>query len=350
MKWRGVVLLLTATLLGAIEVGSWSAEGCSPERLTSLTAAAVVRVSVEQRDAKWVGAVETGGGRRKTFEAADCDALLDAMAVGVKLASVAPSVPVRTTRASVRTERVERVEVPARAVHTAVRSAARTERAERVEASATPAIPEPRIVVAQAEPLPAPPPPPPPLAVSAPVELPPARPPEPIHFLLAARGAIVLAPAPAPALGGEVSFGVLPGLGSAIELSVLYARTVELDLGPAWGRFSLTAGRLTGCSPALGLWRFQLSACGAFAAGAVWAQGVATGAVTTGYEVWLPWVDLSAAGRLAVSLPRGLQLLAQAGPTFPLSRHTFVFERPQVAVHQVGVVGFEGKLGLGWAW
>lgn len=160
----------------------------------------------------------------------------------------------------------------------------------------------------------------------------------------------MLAPAPAPAFGGEVSFAVLPGLGSAIELSVLYARTTDLELGPARGRFSLTAGRLTGCSPALPFWRFGLSACGAFAAGAVWAQGVATGSITTGYEVWLPWVDLAAAGRLTVALPLGLQLLAQAGPTFPLSRHTFVFERPQVAVHQVGVVGFEGKLGLGWTW
>lgn len=352
------MLLLTATVLGAVEVGAWTAPDCSPARLQALAAAegaAAVRVSAQQRGGALVGAVEVAGARKRTFEAPSCEALLDALAVGVKLASAAavhhaPAVPPahaprrRQAKAAV-TAAVPPPPPPNPAARVAARAPPPPPALAPAVAAEAPPPPQAPAPAVAAERLPAP------TAAVAAETAEPARPPrQPLRLEVGARGAIVLAPAPAPAFGGEVSFALLPGAGAAIELAFLHARTADLPLGPGRGRFSLTAGRLSGCSPALSLFRLSLAACGSVAVGAVWAQGLTAGSITRGYEVVLPWVDLGLAGRLSLALPAGLSLDARAGPTFPLSRHAFVFEQPQVAVHQVGAVGFQGTLGAAFAW
>ena len=167
---------------------------------------------------------------------------------------------------------------------------------------------------------------------------------------LGARALVVFGASPGPSFGAEVSGSWLPLDGAfRLELSVMHARSATQALGPARGRFSLTTARLTGCAPGFHLGPATAELCASVAGGAVWGQGFTSGAIASANEVTLPWFDVSPLARVGVDLPRGFRIEARGGPTFPINRHTFVFEAPRVAVYAVPLVGFEGGLGLSYA-
>lgn len=177
-----------------------------------------------------------------------------------------------------------------------------------------------------------------------------AEPATSVKLELAARGLVVFGASPGPSFGAEASFAWLPLNGAfRLELSVMHARSATQALGPARGRFSLTTARLTGCAPGFHLGPATAELCGSVAGGAVWGQGFASGTIASANEVTLPWFDASPLARVGVDLPRGFRIEARGGPTFPINRHTFVFEGPRVAVYTVPPVGFEGGLGLSFA-
>lgn len=330
------MLPVLLTLLGAIEIGEWSAPGCPASLLAERARATVtpVRVSVQARGDLWVGSLEVsrdGKTRRRTHEAPTCEALIDALALGVELAQAPPDAktvvpnPPPPKRSA---QTVAVVELP-------------------VATPETPPVPEP-VVVAAAKPPPPLPEPSPPPAVVATLTLPERRPEpgNPTRVELAAHALVLYAPAPGPTFGVEASVSLLPAGAFRVELSLQHARSATLDLGPSRARFSLTTARLGGCSPTLKVGAAAGSLCASVAAGAVWAQGFASATIGDAREVTLPWFDVAAQGRVAIALTRSLTLEARAGPTFPLNRHTFVFEAPRVTLHSIPFIGFEAAVGL----
>jgi hypothetical protein len=297
-----VLTVLAAAALGAIEIAQWSAPSCPASLLTPRLkpGSGSVRVSVQERSGGvLLGSLEVereGRTRRRTHEATSCEALIDVLALGVELAQA---------------------EAPA----------------EAVEPSPPPAAGP----VAE------------PVTVTTPAPLPGAARTR-LDFELGAHALVIFSPGPGALPGAELSASVLPLDGLfRIELSVQHARTVTLPLGPARGRFSLTAARLAACSPSVPIGPGKAALCGSVAAGAVWAQGFASVTIEAAQEALLPWVDLAPQARLTFPLPYGFRIDARLGPTFPLTRHTFVFERPRTTVHAVPIVGFEGGLGLSYA-
>ncbi len=171
-----------------------------------------------------------------------------------------------------------------------------------------------------------------------------------VHLELGASAVLLAGPAPVASFGGAAVLSVASArLPLRIELVLLHARTPTVVVGPATASFSVSLARLGLCGEPLRLGRLALGGCGAVAGGALWGRGDASDAITEPREVLLPWLDLSVSALAAFTLSASLRLVARLGPTFPITRHLFVFDSPLVRVHAVGPVGLEGGLGLVFA-
>ncbi len=396
-------------LIGAVDVTSWEGVDCPAsallERLGSTPTTNPVRVAMRRRGAAYVGVVEVtrdGRVRSSVLEATTCAELIETLALRATLASApeprrdsppAPLASALTPRTSPEAalpaevhRRLPKATAPLRSTAALRPTAVAPDEYPRPPrmTALVPTTDEmrPPAVAAEAHPSTTPPTAPLPTTAEERLSTPPAltdavigssaeadpvvsvevtslsarevatptvvKP--DVHLELGASAVLLAGPAPVASFGGAAVLSVASArLPLRIELVLLHARTPTVVVGPATASFSVSLARLGLCGEPLRLGRLALGGCGAVAGGALWGRGDASDAITEPREVLLPWLDLSVSALAAFTLSASLRLVARLGPTFPITRHLFVFDSPLVRVHAVGPVGLEGGLGLVFA-
>jgi hypothetical protein len=220
--------------------------------------------------------------------------------------------------------------------------------------------------------LPAPPSPPP-------VEPPPVAPPVtsafvrvPLRFPMGARWPPAPPPPPAPAvklrwtLGGHASaaFAVAPRalfgggpfvelrvdsrLGTSFRLAAELATTGTVELGPGSALFTRGVGRLDSCPAFFRPTRWlALAPCLGAEGGFLYGTGLPGKAISVVKQATVPWASLGPLLRAAVDAGDVVRLDLQGGPQFSLVRRSFIFETPEFLIHEVPVVIWTLRFGIG---
>jgi hypothetical protein len=166
-----------------------------------------------------------------------------------------------------------------------------------------------------------------------------------------ARGQARAGPAPSALFGAELLAELRSERpsGWSVRVDASAGATGEISVDPAAASFVLATGRLSGCP--LG-WRphptVDVRPCGLVEAGLLWAEGSAGGPIIDAQSVSEPWLAPGVTGRLAWEPIAWLFVEAEAGPVVPIIRRTFVFEQPDMELHEVPPVTLSIGLGLGF--
>jgi hypothetical protein len=179
--------------------------------------------------------------------------------------------------------------------------------------------------------------------------LPPVTAPRPGFWIVGAGASTTFAVAPRALVGGglfvERAFDAEAR--ASLRLAIEIAATGSFDVGPGGVSFWQAAARLDGC--AFGrrpLAHLELAPCLRAEGGALGGAGILRGGLTHIQTVTVPWIGVGIAPRLSFDLAR-LVVEVQGGPTFPLVRRTFRFERPDYLIHDVPPVVWSVGLGAG---
>jgi hypothetical protein len=171
------------------------------------------------------------------------------------------------------------------------------------------------------------------------------------HWNAGAEGAIESGVAPDAMVGGAV-FGELAASGEGVlvpsaRVSVLVVANGAFE--PRTAAVTLVTARLTGCPVRFGGERFSLSPCGAVEAGDLLVEGEGGGSVARPLSVGGPWVALDLLARVRWQpWQRHVFLEVEGGPTFPLTRPTFVYDLPsQHTVSRASAVAPFVSIGAG---
>lgn len=171
----------------------------------------------------------------------------------------------------------------------------------------------------------------------------------PSTFAIASGAQLVVLGASAP----KASFGVAPffdlsqwapGLSLAVRFSLAVAESADVVTTAGRATFRLYAARVSGCPWALRVEVLLVRPCVGLDAGALHARG--TG-VKSPLDVWRPWASVTAGPRVQWLVTEGIRIEADGGLLFPLVRDHFVFQNPQVEIHEVPVASGFGAVGIG---
>lgn len=187
------------------------------------------------------------------------------------------------------------------------------------------------------------PPPAPPLAEEPP---PPPPPPPRWAWSTAVRAGGFFAMTPGAAWGVEPSVEAappLPGHPLALQLGLALAAAPRTTIESRSAEFLWAAARLQ-----LGLWQvsagpFSIRPTAGAAIGLVRGRGFS---IALPRDETRPWVDVSLGGRAELRLLPRFALELSGGLLVPLTRHTWVFDEPQVLVHETPPVGGFVTLGV----
>lgn len=185
------------------------------------------------------------------------------------------------------------------------------------------------------------------VAPSKPAARPPVRKP-PAATVLIGSGALISA-GPAPdALIGVAAFGDIEPVGwPMFRLGLTRASTGIREVGSGAARFALTTARIEACPGAVDLAGVSASACAAFEAGVLQAQGLARGEISEPSSVSRAWMDVGLGSRFSWKVLDPLRIELSGAMGLPLTRRSFVFSNPREEVHEPSV--FVGRAGVGLA-
>jgi hypothetical protein len=133
----------------------------------------------------------------------------------------------------------------------------------------------------------------------------------------------------------------------AARVSLFYSDTGPATIDAGSAEFALVALRLSGCP-----WRlaasegFALVPCAGLEGGFVRAAGKESDRIVRPKSAREPWFAAHALGRMELSPDPGLSFGVEGAMGFPLTRHEFVFERPEVVVHEVPAVSWSASAGM----
>jgi hypothetical protein len=181
-----------------------------------------------------------------------------------------------------------------------------------------------------------------------PVEPGPAPPPR-RSWVVGAHVSAAFEVTPRPLLGGGLSAERIWGgtAGASARLSLELASTGSFDIGPGGVLFLRGVGRVEGC-PFLRPTRWlAVTACLGAEVGFLRGEGLRRGTIATVEEATVPWAGLGLLPRVAADLGDRGVLGLEGGPTFPLVRRSFVFERPDFTIHDLPAVTWSARLGVG---
>lgn len=193
-----------------------------------------------------------------------------------------------------------------------------------------------------------PPPKPPPAEVLPPPDPPPA-PGRPWRAGAIAEGGAFVSMAPGPAFGGGASFELLPPLDGApiaLRLGVVAAASVRADTSTGSADFQWFAARL-------GVGLFSLSIGPVTARPTVGLDaGIARGVgseIAVEREKIRAWFDVSAGLRLQLRATPWLDVELAGGVLVPITRDRWVFDTPEVVLHETPAAGGYATFGLRFA-
>jgi hypothetical protein len=181
----------------------------------------------------------------------------------------------------------------------------------------------------------------------------PAPPPAPalaLRWTLGVHASVAFAVAPRALFGGGpfVELRVASGLGTSFRLAAEVASTGTVELGPGGALFTLGIGRLDSCPAFLRPTRWlALAPCLGAEGGILRGQGVPGRVISEVKQATVPWASLGPLLRVAADAGDVVRLDVQGGPQFSLVRRSFVFDTPEVLIHEVPAVIWTLRLGIG---
>jgi len=172
------------------------------------------------------------------------------------------------------------------------------------------------------------------------------------RWVLGGHASVAFAVTPRPLIGGGLfverawAYGSGPW-GGSVRLVLELATTGSFDIGPGGVNFLRGGGRFDGCPFARPARWLALGVCLGADAGFLRGEGLRRGSIATAEAATVPWVALGVLPRVAVEAGRFALFAVEGGPTFPLVRRSFVFERPDYTIHEVPAVTGELRVGAG---
>jgi hypothetical protein len=180
---------------------------------------------------------------------------------------------------------------------------------------------------------------------------PPPAPPAalPRVWVVGAHASAAFAVTPRPLLGGglfaERLWGGVRGVSARLGLEL--ATTGSFDAGPGGVTFLRGAARLEGCPFFRPRQWLALGACLGAEVGFLRGEGLRRGALASVEAATVPWAGLGLLPRAAIGVGERAVVGVGVGPTFPLVRRAFVFERPDYTIHAVPDVTWTARLEAG---
>lgn len=173
----------------------------------------------------------------------------------------------------------------------------------------------------------------------------------PRPWMIGARAAVAIAPAPRPLFGAALFFARTfdEARAASLRVALEIAATGSFDVGPGGASFLRVVGRVDGCAFAIRPWKWlSIVPCLGAEAGALRGAGVASASLPAVDSATVPWVALGLLPLASIHLGAA-SIEAQGGPLFPLVRRQFNFQRPDFIVHDVPPVTGAVSLGVGIA-
>ena len=133
----------------------------------------------------------------------------------------------------------------------------------------------------------------------------------------------------------------------AARVSLFYSDTGPATIDAGSAEFALVALRLSGCP-----WRlaasesFAFVPCAGLEGGFVRAAGKESDRIVRPKSAREPWFAAHALGRMEALPDPGLSFGVEGAMGFPLTRHEFVFEKPDVVVHEVPALSWSASAGM----
>ena len=138
------------------------------------------------------------------------------------------------------------------------------------------------------------------------------------------------------------------GPGWAARASFVYSTTGQFDEGPGGAVFTSAVGRVAGCVPLLRAgFALSFAPCAEVEAGGLTGAGLARGSIVDAREAVIPWFASGLAGLIRLDVAGLVVTEVHGGLGFPWVRHQFVFETPDVTVHEVPALVWRLGAGIG---
>jgi hypothetical protein len=138
------------------------------------------------------------------------------------------------------------------------------------------------------------------------------------------------------------------GPGWAVRAAFTYATTGPFDQHPGGAIFTWAAGRLAGCVPVLRpSTALAFAPCVDVEAGALTGAGLARGQIVEPREATIAWLSSGLVALVRLDIQEVVAAELRGGASFPWVRHLFVFETPDVPVHEVPAVVWTLGAGVG---
>jgi hypothetical protein len=167
----------------------------------------------------------------------------------------------------------------------------------------------------------------------------------PSHLAIGVQAGLNAGFAPEPAPGVGLFVEARNRQGWTARIGAAYATSGEVVERERSARFALVAGRVDGCTPPLELSPANISFCLMTEAGGIRADGKGGDDIARTASEWAPWLAPGAGPRLELLFGSRVALLARMELLVPLSRERFVYQSPEVMLHEVPPVTWSGAMG-----
>lgn len=161
----------------------------------------------------------------------------------------------------------------------------------------------------------------------------------------ALQAGVFFAMAPSAAFGVSPQLEVSPPLGTPFEvrLGLTFAASPRAETAAGSADFYWIAARLEATPFSIARGPLAMGLLFGADAGAVLGRGVG---LWLGREQWRPWLDLAVGLRGSAMITKSFGFELGGGMLVPITRDTWVFERPDAIVHQTPPVGAYATAGI----